>query len=268
MGPLLVSGFVLLGVAVGAFGTLIGAGGGFLLLPLLLFLYPHEPPDVLTAISLGTVFANALSGSIAYARMRRIDLRAGLLFALAGAPGAVLGAMVTTRLDRHVFDPLLGLALLAGATVIVVRPRPEAAALPTAGTRVLVESDGTSHAYSPRLTLGTVLSAGVGFLSSLLGIGGGILHVPVMVYLLGFPVHVATATSHFVLAILALAGVLTHLAHGSLHAGMDRMLPLAAGVLVGAQLGAWSSSRVHAPWILRGLALALAAVGARLLLAR
>jgi len=268
MGPLPSFGFLLLGVVVGAFGTLIGAGGGFLLLPLLLFLYPHEPPDVLTAISLATVFANALSGSIAYARMRRIDLRAGLVFALAGVPGAVLGAVVTTRLDRGVFDPLLGLALIAGAAVIVARSRSVTDAHPTAGTRVLVEADGTTHRYSPRIALGTVLSAGVGFLSSLLGIGGGILHVPVMAVLLGFPVHVATATSHFVLAILALAGVLTHLAHGSLHAGLDRALPLAVGVVVGAQFGARASSRVHGPWILRGLALALAVVGARLLFAR
>jgi len=267
MGPLPVIGFLLLGVGVGAFGTLIGAGGGFLLLPLLLFLYPHEPPDVLTAISLGTVFANAMSGSIAYARMRRIDLRAGLLFALAGVPGAVSGAMVTTRIDRQLFDPLLGVALIAGAAVLVARSRP-ASEPPAHATRVLVEADGTSHRYSPRLVLGSALSVGVGFLSSLLGIGGGILHVPVMVVLLGFPVHVATATSHFVLAILALAGVLTHLAHGSLHAGLDRALPLAAGVVVGAQFGARASSRVHGPWILRGLALALAAVGARLLFAR
>jgi uncharacterized membrane protein YfcA len=261
-------GFVALGAAVGAFGTLIGAGGGFLLLPLLLFLYPHEPPDVLTAISLATVFANASSGSVAYARMRRIDLRSGLVFALAGVPGAVIGAVVTTRLDRRVFDPMLGIALILGAAVIVARSRQVLRDVSTPGARVLVEADGTTHRYRPRVTLGAMLSAGVGFLSSLLGIGGGILHVPVMVYLLGFPVHIATATSHFVLAILALAGVLTHLADGSLHAGLDRALPLAAGVLAGAQVGAWLSSRIHGPWIMRGLAIALAAVGARLLLGR
>jgi uncharacterized protein len=261
-----VLGYIILGVGVGAFGTLIGAGGGFLLLPLLLFLYPHERPSVLTGISLAVVFANALSGSVAYARMRRIDLQAGLVFAIAGVPGAVLGAMVTNRLDRRVFDPLLGVALLVGATVIVARSRQVAVSFASPGARTLVESDGTVHSYRPRVALGAALSVVVGFLSSLLGIGGGILHVPVMVYLLGFPIHVATATSHFVLAILALAGVLTHLEDGSLQAGMDRALPLAAGVLVGAQAGAWLSSRVHGPWIMRGLAIALAAVGIRLLL--
>jgi len=264
--PLVFLGFVCLGVAVGSFGTLIGAGGGFLLLPLLLFMYPHDPPSVLTGISLSVVFANALSGSVAYARMRRIDMRAGMVFALAGIPGAVLGAMTTNRLDRNVFDPMLGLALIVGAGVVVARARVAAITGPVSGHRRLVDSEGTVHVYKPRVGLGALVSVAVGFVSSLLGIGGGILHVPLMVYLLGFPVHLATATSHFVLAILALVGVLTHLADGSISAGLDRTIPLVVGVLVGAQVGAWFSTRVHGPWIMRGLAIALAAVGIRLLL--
>lgn len=266
MHPWQLVAFVMIGVAVGAFGTLIGAGGGFLLLPLLLFLYPHESPAVLTAISLAVVCANALSGSVAYARLRRIDYRSGIWFALAGIPGAILGAMATHRLDRHQFDPLLGTALLVGATLILLRPQRTASSAPLSGGRTLVEADGTTHHYRPRTALGAMLSVMVGFLSSLLGIGGGILHVPLMALVLGFPVHLATATSHFVLAILALSGLLTHVADGTLRAGADRAAPLIVGVLMGAQIGAWFSSRVHGPWIMRGLAAALAAVGVRLLL--
>lgn len=266
MSPAHLIGYLVLGLLVGAFGTLIGAGGGFLLLPLLLFLYPHEPPAVLTAISLAVIFVNATSGSVAYARMRRIDFQAGLVFALAGIPGAVIGAIVTNRLDRRLFDPLLGAVLIVGAIILVVRPHRAPASKASLGVRTLVESSGTVHHYKPRIALGAGLSVLVGFLSSLLGIGGGILHVPVMVYLLGFPVHVATATSHFVLAILSLAGVLTHVANGSFRAGLDRALPLAAGAFLGAQAGASLSSRIQGPWILRGLAIALAAVGVRLLL--
>jgi uncharacterized membrane protein YfcA len=267
MNPLHLFGFLALGIGVGAFGTMIGAGGGFLLLPLLVFAYPRDPANVLTAISLSVVCVNATSGSIAYARMRRIDVGAGLVFAAAGMPGAVLGALATTRLDRRVFDPLLGVMLLVGATAIIARRAPAEGRVTQGGQHTLVESDGTVHHYRRRLAAGAGLSVLVGFTSSLLGIGGGILHVPLMVFALGFPVHVATATSHFVLALLSLTGVLVHLSDGSLRAGLDRALPLAVGVLLGAPLGARASSRVQPILILRGLAVALALVGLRLLFA-
>jgi uncharacterized protein len=77
----------LIGLGVGAFGTLIGAGGGFILTPILLLLYPHDSAQTLTAISLAAVFFNAASGTTAYARQRRIDYRNGVVFALATLPG-------------------------------------------------------------------------------------------------------------------------------------------------------------------------------------
>jgi hypothetical protein len=265
MGAFQTIGFVVLGVVVGGLGTLIGAGGGFVLLPILVFLYPHDPPAVLTAISLSVVLANATSGSIAYARMRRTDYRAGLLFSLAGLPGSVLGAHLTQRLDHGVFDPLLGCVLLLGAGIILLQPQLERHAPCEAGTRTLVESSGTTHRYSPRMGLGALLSVGVGFVSSLLGIGGGIIHVPLLVYVLGFPTHVSTATSHFVLALLSFAAVIVHAHAGTLWPALGRTLPLAAGVVIGAQAGARLSSRLHGRWIMWGLAAALASVGVRLL---
>ena len=66
-------GLVLLGIAVGTYGTMIGAGGGFVLVPLLLILYPGKPPEAITSISLAVVFLNAASGTVAYVRQRRID---------------------------------------------------------------------------------------------------------------------------------------------------------------------------------------------------
>jgi uncharacterized membrane protein YfcA len=266
MNPSHVLGLAMLGVAVGAIGTLIGAGGGFLLVPILALVDAHESAAVLTGISLMVVSANATSGSFAYARMRRIDYRSGLIFALAGLPGALLGAWLTRALDRRVFDPLLGAVLILGAGAILLHPHGRDEVPAPSGTRRLIERGGTIHVYTPRVALGALISVAVGFISSLLGIGGGIIHVPVMALLLGFPTHVATATSHFVLAILTLAGVLVHLADGTLGAGLGRAIPLSGGVIVGAQLGAWLSSRVQGRWILRGLAVALASVGLRLVL--
>src|SRR5499427_9766172 len=99
-----VVGYGALGVIVGAFGTLIGAGGGFVLIPVLVFLHPNEPAANLTAISLAVVCANSMSGTFAYARQGRVDRVSALLFSLAGLPGAVLGAWITRFIDRRLFD--------------------------------------------------------------------------------------------------------------------------------------------------------------------
>jgi uncharacterized membrane protein YfcA len=85
---------VLLGIGVGGVGTLVGAGGGFLLTPVLLLVYPHDSPRTITAISLAAVWANSTSGTLAYARQRRIDLRNGVVFGIATLPGAVGGALL------------------------------------------------------------------------------------------------------------------------------------------------------------------------------
>src|SRR5262249_12608906 len=148
------------------------------------------------------------------------------------------------------------------------RQREPAPPAPGQATRHLRERDGTEHRYRPRVGRGMLVSVAVGWLSSLLGIGGGILHVPAVVYLLGFSAHVATGTSHAVLALLSLAAVCVHAADGTLAPVLPRVLPIGAGALLGAQVGARLSRRVQPRWILRGLGFALVAVGIRLLFMR
>jgi hypothetical protein len=256
------------GFVVGTFGTLVGAGGGFLLTPILLLVYPHESPEVITSISLAVVFANALSGSIAYRRMRRIDVRSGLVLSLATVPGAVLGALFTYALPRRLFDGLFGGFLLLSAIYLLLRPRPVEAVVPRVGRvhRTLTDASGATYSWSYNRGIGLAISLGVGFVSGALGIGGGVVHVPALVGLLGFPVHIATATSHFMLAIMAGTGTIAHVAAGAFHHGLRRTLALSIGVLIGAQLGARLSTRVRGVWLMRTLAIALATVGIRILL--
>lgn len=266
-------GFIALGFGVGTYGTLIGAGGGFVLMPLLLLLYPQEAPEKLTSISLAVVFLNALSGSGAYARIKRIDYKSGLIFGGATIPGAVLGALNTAYIPRRLFDVLLAVLLIAGAALLALRP--DVAQIMRSRrnhvqhhqmARHLVEADGKSFDYSFNPVVGVILSLFVGYISSFLGIGGGIIHVPVLVYFLNFPVHIATATSHFILVIMSLAGTLTHLSTGALSKGVHHMVPLALGVVVGAQVGAHLSQVIRGKWIIRSLAVALGLVGVRILI--
>ena len=259
------------GMLIGAFGTLIGAGGGFILTPLLLLVYPHDNPEIITSISLAVVFFNAFSGSVAYARMQRIDYRSGVLFALATIPGALIGALTTTYMPRRAFDLVFGLCMLMAALYLLLRREtpPQPARPPSSSRHVVrrvIETDGARHTFSYDLRVGIGLSLAVGYFSSLLGIGGGIIHVPAMAHVLHFPVHLATATSHFTLAVMALAGTLVHIVTGAFHHGVRRTIALSFGVLIGAQLGARFSHYVQAQWILRSLAVALGLVGIRILM--
>lgn len=261
---------VLIGLVVGCIGTLIGAGGGFILMPILLILYPKDSPDVLTGISLAVVFFNALSGSIAYARMKRIDFRSGLAFSAATIPGALLGVYTISYINRTAFNIIFGILLIGISIYLFYKPAVQKAVTAANGmfdaSRNLTDADGNTHTYSFSLAKGIVLSVFVGFISSMLGIGGGIIHVPAMVGMLGFPVHIATATSHFVLAIMALAGTIEHLINGTFEGKYFLVLAIAIGVLIGAQAGARLSNRIHGKWIIRSLAVALGLVGLRMVI--
>jgi uncharacterized membrane protein YfcA len=259
----------LLGAVVGVLGTLVGAGGGFMLTPILLLLYPTASPTTITSISLVVVFFNALSGSLAYARQHRIDYRSGVAFAAATIPGSILGALLVAFSSRRLFDWLTGL-LLAGLAVwlLTSRESDDQVSPRRAGSqRTITDRQGTTYRYSVPVRRGVLLSLGVGFVSSFLGIGGGVIHVPLLVRALGFPTHVATATSHFVLANMAAVGTVTHIIVGDFAGGtgVHRALVLSAGVVGGAQLGAWLSQRIQGLMIERLLAIALAVLAVRLL---
>ncbi|TMB75078.1 MAG: sulfite exporter TauE/SafE family protein [Deltaproteobacteria bacterium] len=266
-----------LGLLIGAFGTLIGAGGGFVLVPILLLVYPNEKTQLITGISLAVVFFNALSGSLAYARMKRVDYKSGILFSIATIPGAILGALSTAYVPRGVFDLLFGVLMIVAAIYLWTSGGEESAVRSYRKgdsdsdprrrrmLRDLTDAEGVRYHYAYNPVTGVLLSLVVGFISSLLGVGGGFIHVPILTRLLDFPVHIATATSHFVLAIMSLTGTLVHVAQGVFVRGIRRTTMLAIGVLIGAQGGAWMSNRIGGKMIIRGLAVALAFVGVRLI---
>jgi uncharacterized membrane protein YfcA len=268
-----------LGLVVGAFGTLIGAGGGFILVPTLLLLYPNEKTELITGISLAVVFFNALSGSLAYSRMKRVDYKSGIIFSLATIPGAIFGAIATAYIPRRAFDLTFGTLMIVGSALLVLSTRRPRAALqsrdetrrsatqqPGWTAREFVDALGARYRYAYNPMVGILLSGLIGFISSLLGVGGGFIHVPVLTRLLNFPVRVATATSQFVLAVMALTGTLVHIVNGVFVHGVRRTLILAVGVVIGAQFGAALSNHVRGRMIIRGLAAGLALVGLRLIL--
>jgi uncharacterized protein len=243
----------ILGLIIGILGTLIGAGGGFILMPVLLFLYPDDTPDTLTSISLSVTFVNALSGAIAYIRMKRVNFKYGIIFSLASIPGAIMGAYITRYVARDVFSLIFSILLILVSAFIFFKSKPESP---------LIENNKIELSKG-KLTTGIFISLFVGLISSFLGIGGGIIHVPVLSNILTFPVHTATATSHFILAITSLAGLMVLIISGKFQHGITRAIFISAGALIGAQFGAVLSSKIKGKVIIRVLSIALFFVGVR-----
>lgn len=267
---------LIIGFLVGTLGTLIGAGGGFILVPLLIIIQPDFTPETITAISMAIVACNAISGSVAYVISKRVDYKAGLVFALFTIPGSILGVLTTKYISREIFDIIFGIVLLGLALFLFFKGGNKQAIAKTVEVKKgwiqqrLVDKWNEVYNYSYDIRKGSVLSLFVGYFSPLLGIGGGIIHVPAMVEWLRFPVHIATATSHFILAIMATVSVVVHIYNGNYNdpAIFRMVLWLGIGVISGAQLGAFLSRKMQGKIIIKALAISLGLVGIRILMLR
>lgn len=264
--------FLLLGLSVGILGTMIGAGGGFILTPLLLLIFPDRPSEIITATSLSVVALNALSGSIAYFRLGRIDLKTSLVYGLIASPWVIMGVFVTSFVKRGAFDILLGLALMTLCISLFQGSPPPIDASSTNGEndpslveRHIVDRDGRVYHYRFRFRLGMWLSTGVGFLSSFFGIGGGPIYVPLLIRVLRIPVYIATATSQCLLLITTSLAVGVHYYKNNLHTMGDVIIPLAIGVVAGAQAGAVISGKLKSTTLTRIFVVLLALISIRLL---
>jgi len=243
----------LVGLGVGSFGTLIGVGGGFILVPVFLLLF-HYTPQFAVGTSLAVVFFNALSGTIAYMRQKKVYYDAAIRFSLATLPGAVVGSYLARYFTSHIFYVSFGLLLISIACLVYWLLKEE--------DETVCRADAFPAQYN-RL-FGISLSVLVGFLSSTFGIGGGIIHVPAMIAFLGFSTHVATATSHFVLAVSTFFGVVSHYFLGNIL--MGPALIVGSGAAVGAQIGAYVAPKTKARSITLLLCLALLFLGLRMIL--
>ncbi len=248
--------YLLLGLSVGAFGTMIGAGGGFILVPILMALHPDFSSVQVTAISMLCVAINATSGGLSYLIKRNVHLKSALLFILAGLPGAWYGTKLTGMVARENFQGVFGVALIAIASFLLWRSL----------KRPHQDQHGESFSIrNAQYAQGSALSFAVGILASFLGIGGGIIHVPMLIHWLRFPVHLAAGTSHVILAATALGATVAHFFNGDHPSGATFMWPLGLGMALGAQVGAKYSSRIKGSFILKALYAALLLVGLRLL---
>ena len=250
----------LVGIGVGCFGALVGLGGGLIMVPLfmLTMMPPHgqtfETVQQVIGTSLFGVLLNAVGGSYAYLKNHLIMFRAAVPFALATVPGAWAGSYLTDYFSGPGFSVTFGAVLILLAGFMYWKSRAKRPTTP------LEDFDPKTAPFN--LWLGVVLSFGVGFLSSILGIGGGVIHVPMMMFILGFPAIIATATSTFVLMISALVGTVSHVMLG--HVVWVPALAVGFGAIAGAQIGVRIAKKSRPKFIIKLLCLAMVLVGAEL----
>jgi len=248
----------------GGYGTIVGAGGGFILVPALLLLF-NLSPAVAAGTGLVIVLINSLTGVVGYSRQKRIDYRTGLKIAIGAIPGSIFGVWLlqVQPNDSIYFYLLFGTLLfcLGGFLFFKNAPASWREKLPFGNKE---ESHHEQTAFS--LTAAQLIPLGVvmGMLSSYLGIGGGWLLVPILIYIYRMPTHQATATSICSLCLYTSVGVLSQLYYQTI----DWVIIMwgAVGVIAGAYVGVRVAKKVSGPIILQMLSVLLMIIGVRMII--
>jgi uncharacterized membrane protein YfcA len=251
IGLLMVGG----GVAAGAFGSLLGLGGGVLIVPLLTLGF-GLPLREAVGVSLICVIMTSSAAAGVYLERHIANLRLGMTLELFTATGALIGASIAFLLSEQLLSLLFAALLLYVAVTMLRAGSPEGgldpvdqpgrvegsdpdAALPRGTVVERLSGDGYRVRNLGRGLLGSVVA---GLASALFGIGGGIVKVPVMHLVMGVPLRIATATSNLMIGITAAASAVIYAIHG----GIDVFVagPTAIGVFVGATAGSRFGHRI------------------------
>ena len=214
-----------LGFAAGILGSMIGLGGGIIVVPVLTFL--GFPPTLAASNSLFAAFSNAVASTISYSRQKRIEYSIGLKLGLLSIPGTILGAYISTDDAPGIFKILFGLVLISSIVYIFTKRKMESKQINTSKLVML-------------LAIGSSFFAGI--ISSFFGIGGGIIFVPLMVAAMGMGMKKAAPTSQFILLFASFSVLLTHSILG--HPDFYQSLLLAIGAFAGGMFGARLSLEV------------------------
>ncbi len=259
------------GVVVGIISGLVGIGGGVLIVPFLYFFYAHPdwsgtnlPPGLMVAVahatSLFIIVPTAIRGVVAYQRVGVVVWEAVLPIALAAILAAIAGARLALYLPGAWLQVAFGMLLIASAVQMA------------RGYGVAAER------RRRRVTLPRTVATGVavGLLSALLGVGGGVIAIPMLAYLIGLEVRQLAATSLAVIAFAALAGTVTYMLSGSNVAGLPpgslglvhllAAVPILAGSLLAVGWGARLNQRLPARKLRWIFAIFFGGVGLQLLM--
>ena len=269
-----------LGVFAGFLGGLLGIGGGVIATPFMILVFFLDS-RVAVGTSLAMILFTAISSTFAYYRQRRIDWKVGIVGAMVTVPGALLGAYATQFFSSRSLAVILGATLFLMSALMLrlsysnpEKPNSETAPLGTNRApsrkgiwrRLLVDSSGKVFEYDAHVGFGLVLLFAGGLISGFLGVGGGLIVVPILSAFVGLPMHIAVATSMLVMIFTSISAVSTHIMLGNVR--VEYVTPLVVGVLGGTQLGARTAKQLRSVTLERVFAFAILAIGIILIITR
>jgi uncharacterized membrane protein YfcA len=272
---------LLMGFAIGFLSGMFGIGGGFILTPLLIFL--GVPPAVAVGTSASQVVAASVSSAVGHWRRNNVDVHMGVLLIGGGFAGAVVGVKTLAFFRAQgLLEPFVaityvvllgvvgGLMLVESVRALRATPAKAATRARRGGQHTWIEGLPLKQRFRhSRIYASTipfiVVGAFVGLLTGIMGVGGGFLLVPAMIYLLRIPTRIVIGTSTF--QILCVAGFTTIL-QSAMNLSVDLLLavPLMAGGVIGAQFGVGFAERFKAEQLRALLALIVVAVAVRMAL--
>lgn len=243
--------FILLSLIIGflsAFvGSLVGLGGGTIFVPAMLFLYESvdsfswADPQAIVGISLVTMVFTGMSSTLAYIKLRRVDIHTGLIFLIGSLPGSVFGAWLNTILNADDFSLYFGILMIIIFLMMMIdreKLMKNKTIEITQRTRTF-EIDGETYQYNVNYTPAFIMSFIVGALSGLFGIGGGTISVPAMILFFGIPVQIAIATSMLMIFVISVISSTTHIIMG--HIIWKYVIFFIIGSYIGGTVGARAS---------------------------
>jgi uncharacterized membrane protein YfcA len=258
--PILVLIILAAGTLAGALGSTLGIGGGIFLVPFLT-LVMGMPIGVAAAISLTTVIGTSSAVSAGRTGSHLINYRLGMVLEVATAAGSLLGGITAQHLNQHTLERIFAAVTVAVGISTVTRlnkrniVKGDGLDLGRLGNRYVEEESGGVVSYRvKRLPLALFASFVAGNVSSLLGIGGGVIKVPVLNAWCGVPLRAAAATSAFMIGVTAAAGAIIYYGNGQL------IPPLAAAAILGVQAGSTAGLRLGSRASAKSLKVLLAVV--------
>lgn len=261
---------VVVGLASGIVGALIGLGGGVILVPALLFLgssvvfFPNLSPQEIVGLSVIMMIFTGLSSTLAYMKIGTVDYRSGFIFFLGSAPGTVIGALVNRNIDVPSFQLYFGLLLVFLSLLLLLRDRLSAVSwfVERGKKRTFYDrKTDKQYVYGYPVWFALGLTFFIGFASGLFGIGGGSILVPAMILLFLFPPHVAVGTSMFMVFLSAIVNSVAHISLGNVP--WIYTLAVVPAAYIGAKIGARLNRSIQSETLVVLLRLALLLFGLR-----